>query len=80
MKESAIDARIDDAGSILKSRIGFCPCFSTAVSQLRPSLVIGFGGIQAIDAEFPYWVPVVDRGEFSPHFSRMSEFCSRFFV
>ena len=31
-------------------------------SQLRPSLVIGFGGIQAVDTEFPYRIPIVDRG------------------
>ena len=30
--------------------------------QLRPSLVIGFGGIQAVDTEFPYRVPIVDKG------------------
>ena len=29
-------------------------------SQPRPSLVIGFGGIQAVDSEFPYRVPIVD--------------------
>ena len=52
---SAIDVRIDDAGSILKFRIGFS-------SQLRPSLVIGFGCIQAVDAEIPHCVPIVDRG------------------
>ena len=26
------------------------------------SLVVGFGGIQAVDTEFPYRVPIVDRG------------------
>ena len=31
-------------------------------SHLRPSLLVGFGGIEAIDAEFPYRVPIVDRG------------------
>ena len=35
-------------------------------SQLRPSngpsLVVGFGGIQAIDAESSYRVPIVNRG------------------
>ena len=58
---SAIDVRIDDAGSILKFRIGFSLWFSAVASQLRPILV-GFGAIQAIDADFPYRVPTVDRG------------------
>ena len=26
------------------------------------SLLVGFGGIGAVDAEFPYRVPIVDRG------------------
>ena len=42
---SAIDIRIDDAGSILNFRIGFSLGFSAVVSQLRPSRPIGFGGI-----------------------------------
>ena len=36
--------------------------FSAVAVQLRLSLVIGFGGIQAGDTEFPYWVRIVDRG------------------
>ena len=31
--------------------------FFAVASQLRPSLVVGFGGIRAVDAEFPYRVP-----------------------
>ena len=31
-------------------------------SQLKLSLLVGFGGIKAVDTEFPYWVPIVDRG------------------
>ena len=31
-------------------------------SQLRPSLAVGFGGIQAVHTEFPYRVRIVDRG------------------
>ena len=31
-------------------------------SHLRLSLLVGFGGIQAVDTEFPYRVPIVDRG------------------
>ena len=31
-------------------------------NQLRPSLVVGFGGIQAVDTEFPCRVPNVARG------------------
>ena len=42
---SAIDVRIDDAGSILIFRIGFSLRFSVVASQLRPSCPIGFGGI-----------------------------------
>ena len=30
--------------------------------HLRLSLLVGFGGIEAIDTEFPYQVPIVDRG------------------
>ena len=30
--------------------------------KLRVSLVVGFGGIQAVDTEFPYRVLIVDRG------------------
>ena len=37
---SAIDVRIDDAGSILKFRIGFSLWFFAVASQLRPSLVV----------------------------------------
>ena len=59
---SAIDVRIDDAGSTLKFHITFSPWFSAMASQLRPSLVVGFGEIEAIDAECPYRVPIVDRG------------------
>ena len=59
---SAIGVRIDDAGPILKFRIGFSLWFSAVASQLRPSLVVGFGGIQTVDTEFPYRVPIVDRG------------------
>ena len=40
---SAIDVRIDDAGSILNFRIGFSLWFSGVVSQLRPSCPIDFG-------------------------------------
>ena len=52
---SAIDVRIDDAGSILKFRIGF------------PSGE-NFGGfcqsvwLPGVDTEFPYRVRIVDRG------------------
>ena len=56
---SAIDVRIDDAGSILKFRIGFSP---RVASHLRLSLLVGFGGIEAVDTEFPYRVPIGDRG------------------
>ena len=59
---SAIDVRIDDVGSILKFRIGFSPGFSAVVSHLRLSSLVGFGGIEAVDTEFPYRVPIVDRG------------------
>ena len=31
-------------------------------SHLRLSLLVGFGGIEAVDTEFPYRVPIVDRG------------------
>ena len=31
-------------------------------SHLRLSLLSRFGGIEAVDAEFPYRVPIVDRG------------------
>ena len=58
---SAIDVRTDDAGSILQFHIGFSLGFSAVASQLRPSLVVRFGGIQAIDAEFLYRVPIVNR-------------------
>ena len=50
---SAIDVRIDDAGSILNFRIGFSLWFSAVVSQLRPSCPIGFGGIGG-----RYWISV----------------------
>ena len=53
---SAIDVRIDDAGSMLKFRIGFPLWFSAVVSQLRLGLVVGFGAIQAVDTDFPYRV------------------------
>ena len=59
---SAIDVRIDDAGSILKFRIGFSPWFSAETSHLRLSLLVGFGGIEAVDTEFPCRVPIVDTG------------------
>ena len=59
---SAIDVRIDDAGPILKFRIGFSPWFSAVASHLRLSLLVGFGGIEAVDTEFPYRVPIVDGG------------------
>ena len=59
---STIDVRIDNAGSILKFRIGFSPSFSAVASHLRLSLLVGFGCIEAVDTEFPYRVPVVDRG------------------
>ena len=55
MKRSA---PADDAGSILKFRIGFSLWFSAVASQLGPSLVVGFGGIQAVDTEFPYRVAI----------------------
>ena len=32
---------------------------TAAASQLRPSLVVGFGGIQAVDTELPYRVSMV---------------------
>ena len=57
---SAIDVRIDDAGSILKFRIGFSPRFSAVASHLELSLRVGFGGIEAVDTEFPYRFPIVD--------------------
>ena len=57
---SAIDVRIDDAGLRLKFRIGFSLWFSAVASQLRPSLVVGFGGIRTVDTEFPYRAPIVD--------------------
>ena len=59
---SAIDVRIDDAGSILKFRIGFSPWFSAVVSHLRLRLLVGLAGIEAVDTEFPHRVPIVDRG------------------
>ena len=31
-------------------------------SHLRLILLLGFGGIEAVDTEFPYRVPVIDRG------------------
>ena len=46
----------------MKFRMGFSLCFSTIASQLRPRLVVGFRGIQAIGAEFLYQFPAVDRG------------------
>ena len=51
---SAIDVRIDDAGSILKFRIGVSPGFSAVASHLRPSLLVGFEGVEAVDTEFPH--------------------------
>ena len=38
--------------------------FSLILSSghLRLSLLVGFGGIEAVDTEFPYRVPIVDRG------------------
>ena len=60
---SATDVRIDDAGSILKFRIGFSPRLSAVASHLRLSLLFGFGGVEAVDTEFPYRVPIVDRGQ-----------------
>ena len=57
-----MDVRIDDAGSILKFRVGFSPWFSAVASHLRLSLLVGFGGIEAVDTECPYRVPIVDRG------------------
>ena len=36
--------------------------FSAVASHLRLSVLVGFGGIEAIDTEFPYRVPIVDRG------------------
>ena len=30
--------------------------------HLKLSLLVGFGGIEAVDTEFPYRVPIVDRG------------------
>ena len=35
---------------------------SAVASRLRLSLLVGFGGIEAVDTEFPYPVPIVDRG------------------
>ena len=32
------------------------------VESLEAELLVGFGGIEAIDTEFPYRVPIVDRG------------------
>ena len=29
---------------------------------MRLSLLVGFGGIEAVDIEFPHRVPIVDRG------------------
>ena len=52
----------DDAGSILKFRIGFSPWFSAVASQLRLSLLLGFGETEAINTELPYRAPIVDRG------------------
>ena len=50
---SGIDVpRIDDAGSILKSCIGFCLRFSAMASQLRPISLGCFRGIQAIETNF----------------------------
>ena len=31
-------------------------------SQLRLSLLVGFGGIEAVDTELEDWFPIVDRG------------------
>ena len=57
---SALNVCVDDVGSILKFRIGFSLRFSAMACQLRPSFVLGFGDIQAVDTEFPYQVPIVD--------------------
>ena len=51
------------AGSILKFRVSvFLFVLCSVASQLRPNLVVDSGGIQTVDAEFLYRVPIVDRG------------------
>ena len=40
-----------ESGSILTFRIGFPPWFSAVASHLRLSLLVGFGGIKAVDTE-----------------------------
>ena len=41
--------------------------FCAEAGQLSPSLVVGFGGIQTVDAEFSYRVRIVDRATIEPH-------------
>ena len=52
---SAISVRIDDAGSILKFRIGFL--FGENSAWFLPVHVA-----RGVDTEFPYRVRIVDRG------------------
>ena len=62
VRKNGVLNRCPYAGSILKFRIGFSPWFSAAASHLRLSFLLGFGAIEAVDTEFPYRVPIVDRG------------------